>query len=98
VKLDFLNYPDLLSDNGTIAFQTAVWRLDESHQPKTDAESFRAPWFWNHHQYSRWGFECGKWDFKKMSNNISHYLYACDDLDCGQQVPLNPSSDSASSC
>jgi len=44
------------------------------------------------------GFQCGKWDFEKMSNMISRCLYAGDNLDCGHQYPLNFSSDSACSC
>eukprot|EP01018_Ginkgo_biloba_P031882 Gb_10245 [translate_table: standard] len=75
---------------------------------KNDTKSFRLPGFGMTINILDGDAECGKGDIEKMSNRISHYLYFLDlmgvgrqfagvNLDCGQQVPLNPSASSASS-
>jgi len=124
LKLDLLNYPDLLSNNATIGFQTAIWRWMNPIKPKqpsahdvlvgnwkptkNDTASFRFPGFGMTINVLNGGLECGQGDIEAMSNRVSHYLHfldlmgvgrelAGDHLDCGEQVALNPVSNSATS-
>lgn len=75
---------------------------------KNDTASFRFPGFGMTINVLDGGLECGKGEVEKMSRRVSHYLHFLDlmgvgqdnsglNLDCGEQVPLNPVSDSSSS-
>lgn len=124
LKLDLLTSPDMVSNNATIGFLTAMWRWMNPIKPKqpsahdvfvgnwkptkNDTESYRLPGFGMVINVLNGGLECGKGDIDAMNNRISHYLYfldllgvgreqAGDNLDCGQQVPLNPVSTSTTS-
>ncbi|KAH9303023.1 hypothetical protein KI387_014606, partial [Taxus chinensis] len=75
---------------------------------KNDTASFREPGFGMTINVLDGGLECGKGDVEKMSRRVSHYMefldllgvgrqFSGENLDCGQQVPLNPVASSASS-
>lgn len=75
---------------------------------KNDTASFRFPGFGMTINVLNGGLECGQGDIEAMSNMVSHYLHfldlmgvgrelAGDHLDCGEQVALNPVSNSATS-
>uniref|UniRef100_A0A0C9QTP7 TSA: Wollemia nobilis Ref_Wollemi_Transcript_10235_1472 transcribed RNA sequence n=1 Tax=Wollemia nobilis TaxID=56998 RepID=A0A0C9QTP7_9CONI len=101
IKVDLLNHPEFLSDNATLAFQSAIWRWMNPIKPKqpsahdvivgnwkptkNDTASFRKPGFGMVINVLDGGLECGQGDVEKMQTRISHYVHFLDLIGVGEQ-------------